>query len=128
MKQEYRVYMEDTDMMGIVFYANYLKFFERARTEWLRGHGYTLSDLNQEGFAFAVTHVDIRYYHPARIDDMLILETDVELNGYCQLQFRQTMKRHDLKLLAEALVDVVCVNPKMSPRRLPRRLAEECLK
>lgn len=128
MNQEYRVYVEDTDMMGVVFFANYLKFFERARTDWLRERGFFLSELSEQGIAFAIRHLDIDYLYPARIDDRLIIETDVELKGYCQLQFSQKMKRHDLKLIAQALVDVVCVNQKMSPRRLPNRLVEECLK
>ncbi len=125
---QYRVYIEDTDMMGVVFYANYLKFFERARTEWLRSHGFNLSDLIKEDTMFAVRHVDIEYISPARIDDVLIIETEVEQTGFCQLQFKQKMMLQDQKLVAKACVDVVCVNQKMMPRRLPRRIGEECFK
>ena len=125
---KFRVYMEDTDMMGIVFYANYLKFFERARTEWLRERGFSLSVLAKEDISFAVRHVDIDYIAPARIDDILILETDVLQTGFCQLQFKQKMMLQDQKPIAEACVDVVCVNQNMMPRRLPRQICKECLK
>jgi acyl-CoA thioester hydrolase len=124
----FRVYIEDTDMMGVVFYANYLKFFERARTEWLRERGFSLSELAKEHIGFAVRHVDIHYIAPARIDDLLILKTDVLQTGYCQLQFKQKMMLQNQKPIAEACVDVVCVNQNMMPRRLPRQICEECLK
>ena len=65
-----RVYWEDTDAAGIVFYANYLKYFERARTEWLRGLGFGQEALRRDGVAFVVSETSLRYLRPARLDDM----------------------------------------------------------
>src|SRR5690348_2391956 len=67
-----RVYWEDTDAGGVVFYANYLKFFERARTEWLRSRGFGQHELRErEGLIFVVTDTTVRYRQPARLDDLL---------------------------------------------------------
>ena len=104
-----RVYYEDTDMGGVVFYANYLKFMERGRTEWLRAVGVHQSELaEQEQRGFMVTELDIRYRKPARLDDLLQIESEVTRMGRASLHFYQTIYR-DGELLTESNIQVCCV-------------------
>ena len=104
-----RVYYEDTDMGGVVFYANYLKFMERGRTEWLRAVGVNQSDLAaQEQRGFMVTELDIRYLKPARLDDLLQIESEVTRMGRASLHFYQTIFRND-ELLTQSNIQVCCV-------------------
>ena len=104
-----RVYYEDTDMGGVVFYANYLKFMERGRTEWLRAVGVNQSDLaTQEQRGFMVTELDIRYLKPARLDDLLQIESEVTRMGRASLHFHQMIYR-DVELLTESKIQVCCV-------------------
>ena len=85
-----RVYWEDTDAGGIVFYANYLKFFERARTEWLRSLGFSQQVLRQEhGGMFVVTHAQLQYLRPARLDDELCITAAVSEKGRAALTIEQ---------------------------------------
>ena len=105
-----RVYYEDTDAGGVVFYANYLKYFERGRTEWLRDLG-----LNQAGLAitenrlFVVKNVEIQYRRPARLDDEITVYTEVVHLGRASIRFEQRALR-DEELLCEAAVTVCCVD------------------
>jgi acyl-CoA thioester hydrolase len=119
-----RVYYEDTDAGGIVFYANYLKFFERARTEWLRAAGIGQQELlDQEGVAFVVKHASIDYAAPARLDDQIRLATTIEKLGRATVQFFQQAWRGQ-QLLASASVKVGCVDAAtMRPRSLPDAVA-----
>lgn len=102
-----RVYYEDTDAGGVVYYANYLRFYERARTEWLRAAGFGQQRLVDEiGILFAVRHVEIEYLKPARLDDALVVEAAVAALGRASIQFRQRLLRDD-DLLSTATVKVV---------------------
>ena len=104
-----RVYYEDTDMGGVVFYANYLKFMERGRTEWLRALGVNQSDLAaHEQRGFMVTELDIRYLKPARLDDLLQIESEVTRMGRASLHFHQTICREG-ELLTQSNIQVCCV-------------------
>lgn len=104
-----RVYFEDTDMGGVVFYANYLKFMERGRTEWLRAVGVNQSELAaQEQRGFLVTELDIRYLKPARLDDLLQIESAITRMGRASLHFHQRICR-DGELLTESNIQVCCV-------------------
>ena len=122
---QYRVYIEDTDMMRVVYHSNYLNFFERARTEWLRNHEMTLTDLAKNDTYFAVRHLSIEYKHALVLDDLMTIETDVKLTGFCQIQFIQTMFNQSGIEVSTAVVDAVCVNQNMRPRRLPPQVAKE---
>ena len=85
-----RVYWEDTDAGGIVFYANYLKFFERARTEWLRSLGVGQQALREQtGGIFVVSQTDVRYHRPARLDDQLLVTVSLVATGRASLTIRQ---------------------------------------
>ena len=115
-----RVYYEDTDAGGIVYYANYLKFFERARTEWLRSldiHQQAL--LAGEGVAFVVRSAAVDYLASARLDDEIRLTLSIDKLGRASVQFVQQAWRGDV-LLSSATVKVGCVNAAtMRPRPLP---------
>jgi acyl-CoA thioester hydrolase len=115
-----RVYYEDTDAGGIVFYANYLKFFERARTEWLRACGVNQHALLQEDAAiFVVKHASIDYHAPAKLDDVLNLTLRIEKLGRASVQFVQEAWCGEA-LLAVANVKVGCVDANtLRPRALP---------
>jgi acyl-CoA thioester hydrolase len=115
-----RVYYEDTDAGGIVFYANYLKFFERARTEWLRALGIGQQELlEREGAVFVVKNVSLDYHLPARLDDQVTLTLTVEKLGRASVQFAQQAWLGE-QLLTSASVKVGCVDAAtMRPRSLP---------
>lgn len=127
MRSEIRVYIEDTDMMGVVYHSNYLNFFERCRTEWLRQNGLTLTAMAKDGTYFAVRHLSIDYRAAARLDDVLMIDTSVEQKGFTQLIFSQKMYNQLQVLCAEAQVIVVCLNEQWVAKRLPHRLCKECL-
>jgi len=104
-----RVYYEDTDMGGVVFYANYLKYMERGRTEWLRSLGVNQSDLaTQEQRGFMVVRVDVRYISPARLDDLLQIESEVTRMGRASLHFSQSVTRNG-ELITQSNIQVCCV-------------------
>ena len=106
-----RVYYEDTDAGGVVYYANYLRFLERARTEWLRSLGFGQRDLMQEsGILFAVRSVEIDYLHPARFDDELRVEAWVERVSRVSLTFGQRIVRPADTLICTASVKVACLD------------------
>ena len=105
-----RVYYEDTDAGGVVYYANYLKFFERARTEWLRGLGVNQSQLIQsERRLFVVKNVEIQYRRPAKLDYELTLHTEASHVGRASIRFEQRAMHGD-ELLCKASVTVCCVD------------------
>lgn len=117
-----RVYYEDTDMAGIVFYANYLKYIERARSDWVRGKGINQAELKeQDGLVFAVRRVEADYLAPAHFDEELIVETrPVTVTG-ARLVMEQIVKR-DSELLFQAIVTLVCINETGQPVRLPANI------
>lgn len=119
-----RVYYEDTDAGGVVYYVNYLKFMERARTERLRELGYSQFELAAEGLLFVVHSAEARYHAPARLDDELFITADViELNR-ASLRFRQQVRRvADEKLLCEGQFMVACARAdSFRPRAIPEAL------
>jgi len=115
-----RVYWEDTDGGGVVYYANYLKFMERARTEWLRSLGHAQREIADEfGFVFAVAEVKVNYRKPARLDDELLVSCEPVPEGRASIRFRQTISRGDI-VVADGEVRVVCVDARtFRPRALP---------
>ncbi|MDJ0639504.1 MAG: tol-pal system-associated acyl-CoA thioesterase [Paracoccaceae bacterium] len=114
-----RVYYEDTDLAGIVYYANYLKFVERARTEWVRSLGIDQSRLKQEtGIVFAVRRVEADYLIPARFDDELTVETCVRAHTGARLELTQDVRR-GTDLLFSAAVTLVALTDDGRPTRLP---------
>jgi len=104
-----RIYYEDTDAGGVVYHANYLRFMERARTEWLRDHGYELNKLEQEfGFLFAVRSVSINYLKPAYLNDLLSIQVSIARTGRASLDIDQEVYR-DKVLLCRARIKLAGV-------------------
>ena len=118
-----RVYWEDTDAGGVVFYANYLKFFERARTEWLRAKGYGQEQLRIDtGAIFIVTDTTLRYLRPARLDDLLDVTVQVAQAGRASMTLAQQAWRGG-ELLTEGTIRIGCVDAgTFTPRRFPTQL------
>lgn len=115
-----RVYWEDTDAGGIVFYANYLKFFERARTEWLRSLGVAQSTLKEDaGGMFVVSETTVRYLAPARLDDELLVTAQLQDSGRASLIIAQQVRR-DGTLLALGTIRIGWVDAAtLRPGRIP---------
>lgn len=120
-----RVYAEDVDFMGIVYHANYLCYFERARTEMLRQKKLILSELINQDVLFAINELIIQYKMPARLDDLLIVSTEIKQLRACSFLFEQQMKNQHDKLISEAQIKVVCVNGDLKPKRLPNFILEK---
>jgi acyl-CoA thioester hydrolase len=119
-----RVYWEDTDAGGVVFYANYLKFFERARTEWLRALGVGQQALREAtGAIFVVTHTNLRFRAPARLDDELVVTVALRAQGAASMTLAQQAWLGDVgqgALLAEGDIRIGCVDHgTFRPRRIP---------
>ena len=122
---EVRVYYEDTDAAGIVYYANYLRFIERGRTELLRTLGHDQNALMKEGIAFAVRSANVEFLKPARLDDLLTVETGIASLGRAQVTFAQRIRR-DHELLLDAKIRVACIDPvRGKPIAMPRSLHEQ---
>jgi acyl-CoA thioester hydrolase len=127
-----RVYWEDTDGGAIVYYANYLRFLERSRTEWLRAHGHSQLELARApGILFTVVSIQIDYRAPARLDDELAITCEPRAEGAASLRFAQRIYRtapdgaERAGLLVEAQVRIACVDAgSLRPRRLPQFLRE----
>ncbi len=121
-----RVYYEDTDSGGVVYYANYLKFMERARTEWLRSAGFEQDRLlADDGILFAVTEIDLRYLSPARFNDALTVTAQVVEKRRASLRFAQTVLRGD-KALCEGRIQIACLDSSsFRPRPIPNALITE---
>lgn len=129
-----RIYWEDTDAGGIVFYANYLKYFERARTEWLRSRGVEQQKLREQtGAMFVVTQAQIDYHRPARLDDQLLVTARLQASGRASMTIRQQAFLQPAAgaseaplLLCEASVRIGWVDgASMRPARIPNSLLEQ---
>lgn len=121
-----RVYWEDTDAGGVVYYANYLKFLERARTEWLRKLDVHQPELAEaEGVLFVVRRVEADYLRPARFDDALIVACRLRTVGRASLEMEQAVMR-DEEILLTARVKVACVNAgSFRPAKIPDHILEK---
>ncbi|MTJ03227.1 MAG: tol-pal system-associated acyl-CoA thioesterase [Sediminimonas qiaohouensis] len=116
-----RVYYEDTDMAGIVYYANYLRYIERARSDWVRGLGIDQNRMKDDGIVFAVRRVEADYLAPARLDDELIVETETVQVTAARLVMDQKVWR-GTDLLFQALVTVVAISEGGQAVRLPANI------
>ena len=123
-----RVYYEDTDAGGVVYYANYLKFLERARTEWLRSYGFEQDQLRLEyGIVFAVRAVDIKYLKPARFNELLEISVENIKLRSASISMQQSVCNIENKneLIANATVNIVCLHSeKFSPCPIPKSIFE----
>ncbi len=118
-----RVYYEDTDAGGIVYYANYLKFYERARTEWLRELGIIQSNFLEQNFAFVVRHVDMDNVGSAKLDDLLQVKSQITLLKRASLVFEQQIVNQNKQLLSLAKIKIVAINSKQGkPCAIPQTI------
>jgi acyl-CoA thioester hydrolase len=121
--EQIRIYYEDTDTGGVVYYANYLKFAERARTEWLRSLGYCQEELwRNQGIGFVVKSCNIQYHAPAFLDDLLQIETSNKTKKASSIAITQIIKRGNV-LIASLEVLIVCVNTEFRPQKILLNLA-----
>ncbi|MCK4739094.1 MAG: YbgC/FadM family acyl-CoA thioesterase [Deltaproteobacteria bacterium] len=115
-----RIYYEDTDVGGVVYYANYLKFFERGRTEFLRSHGVDLSEYHSKGIVFVVVSASVDYFVPAKYGDLLSVETKIEdLSGASILFSHKIFKEGLMKPLVTGQVKLACTKVGGGPVRIP---------
>jgi len=117
-----RIYYEDTDCGGVVYYANYLRYLERARTEHLRERGIELGAWAEKGLYFVVTRVEINYKAPARYSDLLDIETAITDLSRATLTFSHTVRDQNGRLIVEGIVILACVSDGR-PRRIPEEIA-----
>ena len=127
---EYRVYYEDTDAQGLVYYANYLKFCERARTEYLRLLGYEQKELMDIGLIFIVRKVIIEYLKPVNLDELIKIETRLNKVKKVSFNFLQTIYNSNLEKICEAEVFCGSINyvskkPMLVPEKLLKNMTKE---
>ena len=128
--EEYRVYYEDTDAQGVVYYANYLKFFERARTEYLRSLGYEQKNLMEKGIIFVVRKVIVQYLLPANLDELIKIESKLVGVKKVSFDFLQTIYNSDSEKICEAHVFCGSINieskkPMLVPEKLHVNMVKE---
>ncbi len=123
---EIRVYYEDTDCGEVVYYANYLRYFERARTEYLRQRGISVANYASRGILFMVVSVEVEYISPAHYDDILLVYTDVSNIKGASFIFNHSIKEKNTeKLIVKGSTRMVCVDKSTKrPHRLPEELRD----
>lgn len=115
-----RIYYEDTDCGGVVYYANYLKYFERGRTEFLRERGISIPDCQKNGIFFLVTRAELEYLSPGRYNDLLLLDTQLTDFGNVKMTFNHSIMREGSeKALVRGVVTLASVNCEGRPTRIP---------
>ena len=122
-----RIYYEDTDAGGVVYYANYLKYMERARTEWLRRLGFEQDELrHRHDVLFIVHHVSLDYLKPARFNDLLEVSVRIQRRGRASLDLAQEVRRPPGEVLCSGMVRIVCVDAaRLRPRPMPAVVVKE---
>jgi len=122
-----RVYYEDTDAAGLVYHSNYLKFMERARTEWLRAGGHSARSLaSGPGIRFVVREMTMRFFSPARLDQLLEVRTRLARRGGASLVFEQSIHDDSATLLCAAEIGVACLDAMTHrPKRIPEFIRKE---
>lgn len=120
-----RVYYEDTDAGGIVYYANYLKYFERARTEWLRALGVEQDIWLAQQVAFVVTEVQMQNKRPAKFNEQLTVFCEISSLKQASMVFKQEIRNALQQVICSAEIKVACVDPvRMKPRSIPAEIIE----
>ena len=125
-RMQIRVYYEDTDCGNVVYYANYLKYMERSRTELLRDKGIDLAEYHTNGYLFAVTEANIRYKAPARYNDLLDVDSRIiELTPVTMLFSTEIKRAADRVLLVQGEVRIACISTAGKAQRIPREVKEK---
>lgn len=121
---EKKIFYHDTDCGGVVYYANYLKYFEEGRSEYFLNRGVSLKELAGEGILFVVAHTELDYKSPARYQDVIQVYTEIEKIGHCSLNFIQEAVK-DGKTMVKAKTVLVCIDKEISPIALPGNVKEK---
>lgn len=123
---EKRIYYHDTDAGGVVYYGNYLKFLEEARTEYLEKRGFSVKELQEKGLLYAVRKCTVTYRSPARYGDTLICDASLKQITAAQLIFTQTIRdKASQRLVVEAEVSLVCISKDFKPAAIPEDLKDQ---
>lgn len=120
-----RIYYEDTDSGGVVYHANYIKYMERARTEYFRNHGISVAELDKNGYIFPVVRLEIDFKSPAIHDDLLrVVTSPVRVGGSSVTLCQKIVRHNDARLLAEGLVTLACISSVHKARRIPLEIRQ----
>ena len=123
---EVKIYYEDTDCGNVVYYANYLKYMERGRTEYLADRGFSVSELASQGTVFVVARAEIDYRSSARLGETIVVRTWIAESTHASLLFSHTMTdKATGRLITEAQARLVCVDPRGKIKRIPAEMAEK---
>ncbi len=123
---EIKIYYEDTDCGGVVYYANYLRYMERARTEYMESRGASVKMLMDRSYLFVIAHAEADYRSSAHYGDTLVVETWVSEISAASLLFEHTMKEKTSgRLITECKTKAVCVDASGRPKRIPKEIAEK---
>ncbi|MDD5449914.1 MAG: thioesterase family protein [Candidatus Omnitrophica bacterium] len=120
-----RIYYHDTDCGGVVYYANYLKYLEEARTEFFEKKGFLIKDLAEQGILFVVAHHEIDYKSPGVYGDVLDIETRVSGISGVKIEFEYEVRNEQGRLITEAKTTLVCVDKKFKPRAIPPEMRQK---
>ncbi|MFA6583203.1 MAG: thioesterase family protein [Elusimicrobiaceae bacterium] len=120
-----RIYYHDTDCGGVVYYGNYLKYLEEARTELFERCGYSVKRMMDEGYMFVVARQEVEYKHPAFYDDVLDIETTVSAVSEISVEFTYKITNQNGKLTTKAKTVLVCVGRDIKPRSIPPQVREK---
>ena len=116
---EIKIYYQETDCGGVVYYANYLTYFERARTEWLAEKGVSVKNLAEQGILFVVAHAEIDYKSPAKYGETIIIQTQFNSASGVRLELSYKIEEKDTKrLIVTGKTTLACVNSNMKPQRI----------
>jgi len=117
---EVKIYYEDTDCGGVIYHANYLRYCERARTEFFAERGVSIRDLMEAGIIFVVVRAEVTFESPGRYGDILVVESEIEQVKRVSLMFNHVIRRKgDASILAKARIKLGCINGERKPCRLP---------
>lgn len=120
------IYYEDTDAGGVVYHSNYLNFFERARTQWLKAIGVSQTQLLDEDIAFVVRKADIDFIHPAKFEQELVVETQLAYAKRASMSFSQTLVDQQGNTYCSGTILVACISlSRMKPRPIPVTIIQE---
>jgi acyl-CoA thioester hydrolase len=122
---EIKIYYEDTDAAGVVYYANYLKYMERARTEFLKERGIDVAEYHKKGYLFAVVDADIHYKRPAKLGEIIDVTTEITEMTHVTITIKHQVLRMDT-LLVDATVRLACIDPNGKPQRIPPEFFTLC--
>ncbi len=123
---EINIYYEDTDCGGVVYYANYLRYFERARTEYIKSKGISLSEFQNNGIIFTVFSVEVKYLYPAYYGETLLISTDIPKKKRASLTFHHTItNKKNNRIIVKGNAALACINSKGRPIPLPKEFVEK---